>query len=78
MPDPTEQIRRDMIATNQPAQDERLDTGQRWTTEEMQRDFEVLGFSAPFVVVRRRSDGVRGSLEFTHSPRVYFGWREAA
>jgi hypothetical protein len=34
-----------------------------------------MGYAAPFVVVRRRSDGQRGSLEFTHSPRVYFGWR---
>jgi hypothetical protein len=34
----------------------------------------VLGFSAPFVVVRRRSDNVKGSLEFTHAPRLYFGW----
>ncbi len=52
------------------------DAGQRWDKEELQRDFEVVGFQAPFVVVLRRSDGVRGSLEFTHNPRVYFGWRE--
>ncbi|MBA2312746.1 MAG: hypothetical protein H0V97_08105 [Actinobacteria bacterium] len=50
--------------------------GQRWDTEALQRDFDVVGFQAPFVVVLRRSDGVRGSLEFTHNPRVYFGWRE--
>jgi hypothetical protein len=74
MPDQTEQIRREMIATGQPALDEQAHEGQRWTTEELQRDFEVLGFAAPFIVVRRRSDGVKGSLEFTHSPRVYFGW----
>jgi hypothetical protein len=49
---------------------------QTWTTEELQRDFEVLGFMAPFVVVRRRVDGKKGSLEFTHNPRVYFAWRE--
>jgi hypothetical protein len=29
------------------------------------------------VVVRRKKDGVKGSLEFTHSPLVYFGWKEA-
>jgi hypothetical protein len=50
--------------------------GQTWDTAELQRDFEVLGFSAPFVVVKRRSDGQRGVLEFKHSPRVYFGFRE--
>ena len=73
--DPTAQARRDMIATGQPAADLSADQGQRWTTAELQRDFEVIGFAAPFVVVRRRSDGQRGSLEFTHQPRVYFGWR---
>lgn len=46
-----------------------------WDTSELQRDFEVLGFAAPLVVVRRRSDGVRGTLEFKHNPRVYFGWQ---
>ena len=47
-----------------------------WTTDELQEDFEVIGFQAPFVVVRRKSDGVLGSLQFTQSPRVYFGWVE--
>jgi hypothetical protein len=49
---------------------------QTWTTEELQEDFDVLGFQAPFVVVSRKSDGTLGSLEFQHSPRVYFGWQE--
>lgn len=48
--------------------DESMDTAQ------MQEKYEVLGFQAPFVVVRRKSDGVLGSLEFEHSPRRYFGW----
>jgi len=47
---------------------------QEWDTDAMRAEFEVVGFSAPFVVVRRRADGVLGSLQFTHSPRVYFGW----
>jgi hypothetical protein len=71
----TTDTRREMIAAGQPAADLAADQGQTWTTQELQRDFEVIGFAAPFVVVRRRSDGQRGSLEFTHSPRVYFGWR---
>lgn len=49
---------------------------QTWTTDELARDFEVQGFMAPYVVVKRRSDGVLGSLAFSHSPRVYFGWKE--
>lgn len=76
MSDPTEAIRRDMLATGQVLRDEDTDTGPRWNPEALQRDFEVLGFQAPFVIVRRRSDGAMGSLEFTHSPRIYFGWRE--
>jgi hypothetical protein len=71
---PTAYARRAMIATGQPAADLVADTGRKWTTAELQAEFEVIGFAAPFVVVRRRSDGQRGSLEFTHQPRVYFGF----
>jgi len=49
--------------------------GQVWTTEELGRDFIVTGFMAPLVVVRRKSDGKVGSLEFCHSPRFYFNWQ---
>lgn len=49
--------------------------GQTWTKEELERDFEVIGFLAPFVVVERRSDFVRGTMQFKHSPRIYFGFR---
>ena len=48
--------------------------GQVWDTEEMARNFEVIGFAAPYVVVRRKSDGQRGSLEFQHQPRFYFNF----
>jgi hypothetical protein len=50
--------------------------GPTWTTDEATRDFEFIGFLAPFVMVKRRSDGKRGSLEFKHSPRVYFDFKE--
>lgn len=49
--------------------------GPTWNTEELRRDFDVLGFQAPFVVVRRKSDGVKGSLQFDHSPRRYYAWQ---
>lgn len=75
MTDATQDTRRDMIETGQPAADLAADEGGRWTTDELTRDFGVIGYAAPFVVVRRRSDGQRGSLEFTHAPRIYFGWR---
>ena len=47
-----------------------------WTTDELARDFEVLGFSMNICVVRRKSDGQKGSLDFTHSPRLYFNFIE--
>ena len=52
--------------------------GQVWDTVEMSADFEVEGFLAPFVVVRRKSDGQRGSLLFAHSPRLYFQFHESS
>tara|TARA_Y100000310_G_scaffold338498_1_gene428293 strand:- start:462 stop:644 length:183 start_codon:yes stop_codon:yes gene_type:complete len=45
---------------------------QTWTTDELVQDFKVKGFSLGYVVVQRRSDGVIGSLNFTHRPRRYF------
>lgn len=73
MTDDTEQFRREMIETGQPYRDlEKVE--QRWDTQELQRDFEVLGFQTPFVAVRRKSDGAKGSLEFTHHPRFYFNF----
>lgn len=73
MTDQTESIRRAMIATGVPQADlEKAD--RRWTTDELREDFDVIGFAAPFVVVRRKSDGVKGSMEFTHSPRFYFNF----
>lgn len=52
--------------------------GQTWDTTQLQADFEVLGFAAPLVVARRKSDGKKGSLYFTHgySPRLYYGFSE--
>jgi hypothetical protein len=50
--------------------------GRVWDTEDLRAEFEVLGFMAPFVVVRRRSDSQKGSLEFQHHPRFYFSFTE--
>ena len=48
--------------------------GQVWDATQLASDFEVLGFLAPYVVVRRRGDGRKGSLEFQHYPRFYFNF----
>lgn len=44
------------------------------TTDEVREKFEVISFLAPFVMVKRKSDGVKGTLEFTHMPRFYFNF----
>ena len=74
LPPTPDEVRKAMIDSGMPAFDLADNDGPTWDTEALRRDFEVLGFAAPFVMVRRRADGVRGSLEFTHAPRVYFGW----
>jgi len=49
--------------------------GQCWDTDELGRDFEVLEFAMPLVVVRRKADGALGSLFFQQGPpRLYFWW----
>jgi len=79
MIDETESIRREMVATINADPGSRADLeskhGQVWDTSELQNDFQVLGFAAPFVIARRRSDGVRGSLMFQHSPRFYHSFQ---
>lgn len=50
--------------------------GQVWDTRELARDFNVIGFAAPLVCVKRKSDGKVGSLIFQHQPRFYFYFRE--
>ncbi len=79
MSDPTEPIRRERLVeiNAQPGSRAALEAkyGTVWSTEELARDFEVVGFLAPLVVVRRKADGVRGSLEFQHAPRYYFSFQ---
>jgi hypothetical protein len=44
-------------------------------TGEMQELYEVLGFQYYMCIVKRKSDGVTGTLDFDHSPRVYFNFQ---
>ena len=71
MTDPTEDIRRKLLVeiNAQPGSREYLEAkhGQVWDTQQLSDDFEVIGFMAPLVVVRRKSDGVKGSLMFQAS-----------
>ena len=76
MDDPTEAARRERLAeiNAEPGNREALELehGQVWDTQQLAQDFQVIGYLAPLVVVRRKADGVKGSLEFQHTPRFYF------
>ena len=49
--------------------------GQVWSTEELRAsDWEIIGFAAPYVAVKDKKTGKKGSLEFQHSPRFYFNY----
>ena len=84
IPDATEDLRRrrlmEINSTVESdaviAERQRLEAryGQIWDAAQLAKDFDVLGFMAPYVVVGRRSDGRKGSLEFQHLPRFYFNF----
>jgi hypothetical protein len=80
MSDDTEALRHKRLAeiNAEPGSREALEArcGQVWDTQQLAQDFEVIGFLAPYVVVHRRVDGVKGSLEFQHHPRFFFNWQE--
>jgi hypothetical protein len=89
MADETEPIRRFLVAqingevetdndaTERVRLQEKYGIDNVWDTDEISSDFEILGFAAPFCIVVRKSDGVRGSLEFQHEPRFYFNFEKA-
>ena len=49
------------------------------TTNQMLEQYEVLGFAAYMCVVRRKSDGRRGTLDFgtVDGVRYYYNFQEA-
>lgn len=77
MHDDTEAVRQAMVAeinVGKGRAELEAEHGQVWDTQELQRDFEVRGFLAPFVEVMRKADRVRGCMTFQHAPRFYFGF----
>ena len=78
--DNTEDIRKIMVSSINAEKSERQileeKYGQVWDTNELQQDFIVEAFFAPFIIVTRRSDGKRGSLMFQDMPRYYFSFQE--
>ena len=86
MIDETEGIRREMVAAinstvvsdNKEEERTRLEAAYGkenvFDTDQLRESFEVQAFMAPFVIVRRKSDGKQGTLEFQHNPRFYFNF----
>ena len=78
--DPTENIRRSMVEqiNSDPSPKSALESDYGrdnvWTTDELSERFEVIGFMAPFAMVREKSTGKKGSVMFQHSPRLYFNF----
>jgi hypothetical protein len=56
--------------------EKRYGAGAVHDTAYIREHYEVIGFMAPFVAVKRKADGVKGSFEFQHDPRFYFNWIE--
>lgn len=46
-----------------------------WDIKEVQEEFEIIGFMAPYVTARRKSDNKKGILTFCHMPRFYYDFR---
>jgi hypothetical protein len=49
--------------------------GQVWDVRQVFADFELIAFEYPRFRVRRRADGVEGSLGFKLSPRFFFDFQ---
>lgn len=79
--DPTEATRRVLVAeiNHEPGSREALEAKygcRMYDKDELCAEFDVLSFRAPMIVVRRRSDGVVGTMTFQHLPRFYWGFEE--
>lgn len=78
--DRTEDIRRVLLVeiNAEPVQRSIVECryGQVWSASELANEFAVVGFAAPFVVVKRKTDNQLGSLLFQHHPRYYFAFQK--
>ena len=71
-------INNEVESNNEFSERKRLEDkyGQVWDTQELQKDFIVKSFLAPYVLVMRKSDKAEGTLLFQHMPRFYFEFRK--
>jgi|SaaInlStandDraft_2_1057019.scaffolds.fasta_scaffold63731_4 hypothetical protein len=76
--DYSETARRNLVAevNFEPGSREDLEQkhGRVWDTSELQKDFQVHSFAAPYCVVVRKIDNERGTIMFQHDPRYYFSF----
>jgi hypothetical protein len=55
----------------------KLKTRERYTTEQLEAKFIVIGFGCGLVAVKDRETGEKGSFDFTSDyPRYYFDYRK--
>ena len=47
-----------------------------YSTKEVEEEFEIISFLAPYCTARRRSDNKQGVLEFCDNPRFYFDFKQ--
>lgn len=72
--DDTEHYRRELIANKVPEHNA-AKAALIMNTDQMTALYTVRAFCAPYVIVSRKADGKCGTLEFVHSPRIYFNWQ---
>ena len=87
MADNTERIRKyltadiaDKVESNDESKERaRLEKiyGQVWDTKEVQQEFTVHSFLAPFVSVTEKKTGQKGVLTFQHMPRFYYDFMKS-
>lgn len=76
MIDETESYRRALVPQINALENDQIPEP-KWTAQTVGEEFIIHRFAAPFCVVTRKSDHQKGSLEFRHAPRVYFGFEPA-
>ncbi len=60
---------------NQKQLTQKLNNAPVWNTAELCAVWEPLFFYAPMVMLRRKSDGMVGSMLYQDTPRLYFAWQ---
>jgi hypothetical protein len=46
-----------------------------WSDDELLEQFEIASFKPPYVHVSRKKDGIRGTVAYIDSPRLYFDFQ---